>query len=153
MAQIDDHTKRGLDTAYSDTGAYNALDFAMEQKLRNGLTTSFVGRVDACSGKGSDDGSGSVSATQLTAQADASGKSLPMPSMSKLPYVRVQGASLRSSSTPSPETSRSSRHASRTSAELSRALTLRFRQAPTASSASQTLSWSARSTPKTGGVD
>ena len=32
MAQIDDHTKRGLDTAYSDTGAYNALDFAMEQK-------------------------------------------------------------------------------------------------------------------------
>ena len=42
MAQIDDHTKRGLDTAYSDTGAYNALDFAMEQKLRNGLTTSFV---------------------------------------------------------------------------------------------------------------
>ena len=91
MAQIDDHTKRGLDTAYSDTGAYNALDFAMEQKLRNGLTTSFVGRVDACSGKGSDDGSGSVSATQLTAQADASGKSLPMPSMSKLPYVRVQG--------------------------------------------------------------
>ena len=91
MAQIDDHTKRGLDTAYSDTGAYNALDFAMEQKLRNGLTTSFVGRVDACSGKGSDDGSGSVSATQLTAQADASGKSLPMPSMSKLPYVRIQG--------------------------------------------------------------
>ena len=62
MAQIDDHTKRGLDTAYSDTGAYNALDFAMEQKLRNGLTTSFVGRVDACSGNGSDDGSGSVSA-------------------------------------------------------------------------------------------
>ncbi|MGJ0538259.1 hypothetical protein, partial [Enterococcus faecium] len=69
MAQSDDHTKRGLDTAYSNTGAYNALDFAMEQKLRNGLTTSFVGRVDACSGKGSDDGSGSVSATQLTAQA------------------------------------------------------------------------------------
>ena len=32
-----------------------------------------------------------MSATQLTAQADASGKSLPMPSMSKLPYVRVQG--------------------------------------------------------------
>ena len=91
MAQIDDHTKRGLDTAYSDTGAYNALDFAMEQKLRNGLTTSFVGRVDACSGKGSEAGSGTVSATQLTAQADASGKSLPMPSMSKLPYVRVQG--------------------------------------------------------------
>lgn len=91
MAQIDDHTKRGLDTAYSDTGAYNALDFAMEQKLRNGLTTSFVGRVDACSGKGSDDGSGSVSATQLTAQADASGKSLPMPSMSKLPMSAFRG--------------------------------------------------------------
>jgi len=35
---IDEYTKRGLDTAYSDTGAYNALDFAMEQKLRNGLT-------------------------------------------------------------------------------------------------------------------
>ena len=50
MAQIDDHTKRGLDTAYSDTGAYNALDFAMEQKLWNGLTTSFVGWVDACAG-------------------------------------------------------------------------------------------------------
>ena len=90
MAQIDDHTKRGLDTAYSDTGAYNALDFAMEQKLRNGLTTSFVGRVDACSGKGSGSGSGTVSATQLTAQADASGKSLPMPSMTKLPYSRTQ---------------------------------------------------------------
>ena len=91
MAQIDAHTKRGLDTAYSDTGAYNALEFAMEQKLRNSLPTSFVGRVDACSGKGSGSGSGTVSATQLTAQADASGKSLPMPSMSKLPYVRIQG--------------------------------------------------------------
>ena len=34
--------------------------------------------------------SGTVSATQLTAQADASGKSLPMPSMTKLPYSRTQ---------------------------------------------------------------
>ena len=90
MAQIDDYTKRGLNTPYTDTGAYNALDFAMEQKLRNELQTVYIGRVDACSGKGSGSGSGAVSATQLTAQADASGKSLPMPSMTKLPYSRTQ---------------------------------------------------------------
>lgn len=91
MAQIDDHTKRGLNTPYTDTGAYNALDFAMSQKLQNEMSTSFIGRIDSCSGKGSEAGSGTVSATQLTAQADASGKSLPMPSMSKLPYTRIQG--------------------------------------------------------------
>lgn len=91
MSKIDEHTKRGLDTPYTDTGAYNALDFAMSQKLQNEVTTSFIGRIDSCSGKGSEAGSGTVSATQLTAQADASGKSLPMPSMSKLPYTRIQG--------------------------------------------------------------
>ena len=90
MAQIDDYTKRGLNTPYTDTGAYNALDFAMSQKLQNELQTVYIGRVDACSGKGSASGSGAVSATQLTAQADASGKSLPMPSMTKLPYSRTQ---------------------------------------------------------------
>ena len=91
MSKIDEHTKRGLDTPYTDTGAYNALDFAMNQKLKDGMQTSFVGRIDSCSGKGSEAGSGTVSATQLTAQADASGKSLPMPSMTKLPYTRLQG--------------------------------------------------------------
>ena len=91
MSKIDEHTKRGLDTPYTDTGAYNALDFAMNQKLKDGMQTSFVGRIDSCSGKGSESGSGTVSATQLTAQADASGKSLPMPSMTKLPYTRLQG--------------------------------------------------------------
>lgn len=91
MSKIDEHTKRGLDTPYTDTGAYNALDFAMSQKLQNEMSTSFIGRIDSCSGKGSEAGSGTVSATQLTAQADASGKSLPMPSMSKLPYTRIQG--------------------------------------------------------------
>ena len=91
MSKIDEHTKRGLDTPYTDTGAYNALDFAMSQKLQNEMQTSFVGRIDSCSGKGSEAGSGTVSATQLTAQADASGKSLPMPSMTKLPYTRLQG--------------------------------------------------------------
>ena len=91
MSKIDEHTKRGLDTPYTDTGAYNALDFAMSQKLKDGMQTSFVGRIDSCSGKGSEAGSGTVSATQLTAQADASGKSLPMPSMTKLPYTRLQG--------------------------------------------------------------
>ena len=90
MSKIDEHTKRGLDTPYTDTGAYNALDFAMNQKLKDGMQTSFVGRIDSCSGKGSEAGSGTVSATQLTAQADASGKSLPMPSMTKLPYSRTQ---------------------------------------------------------------
>ena len=72
MAQIDDYTKRPLITPYTDTGAYNALDFAMSQKLQNELQTVYIGRVDACSGKGSESGSGTVSATQLTAQADAS---------------------------------------------------------------------------------
>ena len=91
MSKIDEHTKRGLDTPYTDTGAYNALDFAMNQKLKDGMQTSFVGRIDSCSGKGSEAGSGTVAATQLTAQADASGKSLPMPSMTKLPYTRLQG--------------------------------------------------------------
>ena len=91
MSKIDEHTKRGLDTPYTDTGAYNALDFAMNQKLKDGMQTSFVGRIDSCSGKGSEAGSGTVSATQLTAPADASGKSLPMPSMPKLPYTRLQG--------------------------------------------------------------
>ena len=91
MSKIDEHTKRGLDTPYTDTGAYNALDFAMNQKLKDGMQTSFVGRIDSCSGKGSEAGSGTVSATQLTAQAAASGKSLPMPSMTKLPYTRLQG--------------------------------------------------------------
>ena len=90
MAQIDDYTKRGLNTPYTDTGAYNALDFAMSQKLQNEMQTAYIGRIDACSGKGSGSGSGTVSATQLTAQADASGKSLPMPSMTKLPYSRTQ---------------------------------------------------------------
>ena len=90
MAQINDYTKRGLNTPYTDTGAYNALDFAMSQKLQNELQTAYIGRIDACSGKGSGSGSGTVSATQLTAQADASGKSLPMPSMTKLPYSRTQ---------------------------------------------------------------
>ena len=90
MAQIDDYTKRGLNTPYTDTGAYNALDFAMSQKLQNEMQTAYIGRIDACSGKGSESGSGTVSATQLTAQADASGKSLPMPSMTKLPYSRTQ---------------------------------------------------------------
>ena len=90
MAQIDNYTKRGLNTPYTDTGAYNALDFAMSQKLQNEVQTAYIGRVDACSGKGSESGSGTVSATQLTAQADASGKSLPMPSMTKLPYSRTQ---------------------------------------------------------------
>ena len=79
MAQIDDYTKRGLNTPYTETGAYNALDFAMSQKLQNELQTVYIGRVDACSGKGSGSGSGTVSATQLTAQADASGKSRQCP--------------------------------------------------------------------------
>ena len=91
MSKIDEYTKRGLDTPYTDTGVYNALDFAMNQKLKDGMQTSFVGRIDSCSGKGSEAGSGTVSATQLTAQADASGISLPMPSMTTLPYTRLQG--------------------------------------------------------------
>lgn len=91
MADIDEHTKRGLNTAYTDTGSYNALDFAMGQKLRNDLQTSFVARVDSCTGKGSGAGSGTVNATQLTAQADAAGNSLPMTSIPALPYCRVQG--------------------------------------------------------------
>ena len=43
MAQIDDYTKRGLNTPYTDTGAYNALDFAMSQKLQNELQTAYIG--------------------------------------------------------------------------------------------------------------
>ena len=39
MAQIDDYTKRGVNTPYTDIGAYNALDFALSQKLQNELQT------------------------------------------------------------------------------------------------------------------
>lgn len=87
---IDENTKRGLDTAYTSTGAYNALDFALNQKLRNDLQTSFIARIDSCTSTGAGAGSGTVNATQLTAQSDARGNSLPMPSIPTLPHYRVQ---------------------------------------------------------------
>ena len=45
--QIDDYTKRGLNTPYTDTGAYNALDFAMSQTAERMQTAYIEGLTPA----------------------------------------------------------------------------------------------------------
>lgn len=83
--------RRGLQRDGTNTSEFNKLHFATEQQIRNSINTGWIGRIDSVS---TDDGgapaSGTVSATQMTAQSDAEGNNLPMASISDLPYARLQ---------------------------------------------------------------
>lgn len=87
---ITDNDRRGLQRDGTNTSEYNRLNFATEQQIRNSVNTAWIGRVDAVSTEDEPTASGTVDATQMVAQSDAEGQSLPMASVPALPYVRLQ---------------------------------------------------------------
>lgn len=89
MATITSEEKKGLQSAYSTSSRYNQLGF-MQQQMANGVQTTYIGKVDKCSGVGPDDGSKTVSATPLIQQTDAEFKGMEMQSIPELPYARYQ---------------------------------------------------------------
>ena len=90
MTAINDNDHRGLQRDGTNTSEFNRLHFATEQQIRNSVNTAWIGRVDAVSTEDTPDASGTVDATQMIAESDAQGQSLPMASIPGLPYVRLQ---------------------------------------------------------------
>lgn len=90
MTGINNTTHRGLQKDRTGTSDYNRLHFAIEQQIRNSVQTSWIGRIDGCDTPDGAEPSGSVNATNMTAQSDAEGHSLPMASVPGLPFVRYQ---------------------------------------------------------------
>ena len=82
---ISDNDRRGLQRDGTNTSEYNRLNFATEQQIRNTVNTAWIGRVDAVSTEDEPTASGTVDATQMVAQSDAEGQSLPMASVPALP--------------------------------------------------------------------
>ena len=90
MADINANTHRGLQRDGTSASEYNRLSFAVEQQLQNSVSTAWIGRIDECSNADEVSGSGTVGATQMVAQSDAEGNSLPMASIPAMPYARYQ---------------------------------------------------------------
>ena len=80
---------KSTQSPYSGTSNKNALDFTINQKLKE-INTAFIARVDKCSSAGSAQGSKTVNATPLIAQNDGQGNILKMTSVPNLPHYRIQ---------------------------------------------------------------
>lgn len=89
MADINNNVKRGLMRDNTNTSEFNQLDFVLDQKLQNDVTTTWIGRVDTCKTEGAG-ASKTIDVTPLTAQATAEGDILPMASIPELPHTRLQ---------------------------------------------------------------
>lgn len=83
--------RQGIRDPYVGMSDYNALEYIIEQKIRQYVNTSFIARVDGCTSTGSSADAGYVSATPLVSQTDADGNALPMASIPKMPHSRLQG--------------------------------------------------------------
>lgn len=85
-----DEIRQGIADLQDNTSQLNQLRFFVEQTVREMLNTSCLVRVDEVTGGGVSP-AGTVSATPLVAQTDAHGNILPMASIARMPFHRVQG--------------------------------------------------------------
>lgn len=73
----------------SGASPYNALDFMIENAIKQKVNVAIPVRVDSCTAPGPDGAAGYVSATPLIAQRDADGKTLEQVSVPQMPFFRL----------------------------------------------------------------
>lgn len=86
MADDEVKSNRQFNTGAS---AFNALDFLVENAIKQKVNVAIPVRVDSCTAPGPDAPAGYVSATPLVAQRDADGKALEQVSIPQLPFFRL----------------------------------------------------------------
>lgn len=86
----EDTTRTSNRRLNSSASEYNAISFIVEQMINSKVNTAIPVRVDSCTKPGSGGAAGYVSATPLVMQRGADGRSLPMVSIPKLPFFRLQ---------------------------------------------------------------
>lgn len=87
---MSDNENKSLRDAFTNASPFNQLDFIIERKIRELVNTSALVRVDSCDSSGASGPAGTVSATPLVSQIDASGNALPMVSIPRMPHYRAQ---------------------------------------------------------------
>lgn len=86
-----DDTVKGVKKPTTGNSVLNALDFLIDRQLGAKINTSMLVRVDSVDARGPEGPAGYVSGTPMVAQTDADGNALPMASIPKMPFARLQG--------------------------------------------------------------
>ena len=73
----------------SGASPYNALEFLIDNALKQKINVAIPVRVDSCTAPGPNGAAGYVSATPLIAQRDADGNTLEQVSIPQLPFFRL----------------------------------------------------------------